>query len=822
MTPTPAAGISVTLLAKNCAKALSDCLDSLKLFIRPDLGDELIVVDTGSTDDTPDVARSFGARVFLHPELNKPGMLYLVQKHLPEHYDTCLKDPQFKDGFLSDFAAARTLATSYAKNDIIFWIDADDVLVGGSEFRKSVADYLADPETRPENTCLFLSYDYSFDDDGLCNTVLWRERILDRRHYTWRGACHETMIPKDNQPQLVQRIPAALARIVHKHGRHHLYSDIRNYAILREAHNTAASTGDWIDPRWEFYLGNSCRGLSKWDECVSWYCRVLRRSGSRDDRLSCALNIAFVHLLYNRPWKSIDWFFQAIKIHPAEPRSYFGIARAYYELKRYHECLLYTQIGESLPCPEQITSVDPNHYDFYPNMFAALAHKELGHVTDAMTRIQRGLELRPNFPAARELARDISTWAGNEKLKSAAHLLVNNAASFQSAVSLIHSIKPELRKRVKDLQVETFCTPPRRSITFLTGTALEDWDPTREATGIGGSEKMVIQLARRFAAAGYRVDVYGNPLPGNEYKTFDGVTYRPVQSFNPLLERGIVIVWRRWPFLDAPIKARKLYLDCHDVQNPHEATPDRLKKLSGVFFKSAYHAQVLRDAGVPSDKFIITRNGIDLAAFPALTPEHAQARNLNKIVLASSADRGLARCLRIFERLKSLHPAAEFHVYYGFVPTYYMDAANHDYRYLPDCGAERHMLDYAEECFDTMHRLGAVYHGRVGHRELADELRTASVALYPTEFPEISCMAAMEAQAAGCLPVMANRFALTETVKYGTLLDPTDENAYVAAVSGLLTKGHDLDTYRQECSDWARKTFDNDALAADWLKHFES
>jgi glycosyltransferase involved in cell wall biosynthesis len=40
---------------------LADCLASLSGIV-----DETVVVDTGSTDDTPDIARSFGARLAHH------------------------------------------------------------------------------------------------------------------------------------------------------------------------------------------------------------------------------------------------------------------------------------------------------------------------------------------------------------------------------------------------------------------------------------------------------------------------------------------------------------------------------------------------------------------------------------------------------------------------------------------------------------------------------------------------------------------------------------------------------------------------------------
>ena len=50
---------SLTMIVKNEEDNLSHCLESVR-----DIFDEIVVVDTGSTDRTIEIARSFGAKVF--------------------------------------------------------------------------------------------------------------------------------------------------------------------------------------------------------------------------------------------------------------------------------------------------------------------------------------------------------------------------------------------------------------------------------------------------------------------------------------------------------------------------------------------------------------------------------------------------------------------------------------------------------------------------------------------------------------------------------------------------------------------------------------
>jgi glycosyltransferase involved in cell wall biosynthesis len=122
------------------------------------------------------------------------------------------------------------------------------------------------------------------------------------------------------------------------------------------------------------------------------------------------------------------------------------------------------------------------------------------------------------------------------------------------------------------------------------------------------------------------------------------------------------------------------------------------------------------------------------------------------------------------------------------------------------------MLDYSEECLTLMDQLPRVkFHGRVSWKELADHLSTAGIWLYPTRFPEISCMCAMEAQIAGAWPIVYPTGALPETVIGGETVNSEDEAA--AAIRRTIARGHDLDPARDLLSQKAKERFDIVPLA---------
>ena len=84
--------ISLCMIVKNEETSLPKCLGSVNNFV-----DEIIVIDTGSTDKTPQIAQQFGAKVYYFPWNN-------------------------------NFSSARNEALKYVTGDWILVLDADETL----------------------------------------------------------------------------------------------------------------------------------------------------------------------------------------------------------------------------------------------------------------------------------------------------------------------------------------------------------------------------------------------------------------------------------------------------------------------------------------------------------------------------------------------------------------------------------------------------------------------------------------------------------------------------------------------------------------------
>ena len=103
------AEISLCMIVRDERETLARCLDSVKEAV-----DEIIIVDTGSKDETREIAR----------------------RYTPHVYDFFWKD---------DFSAARNESFAHATRDFLMWLDADDVVENAEalvRFKRDVLDGL--------------------------------------------------------------------------------------------------------------------------------------------------------------------------------------------------------------------------------------------------------------------------------------------------------------------------------------------------------------------------------------------------------------------------------------------------------------------------------------------------------------------------------------------------------------------------------------------------------------------------------------------------------------------------------------------------------
>lgn len=149
------ATISLCMIVKNEEAVLTRCLDSIA-----DLMDEIIIVDTGSTDRTKELAAKYTHKIY-----------------------------DFK--WTSDFSAARNFSFSKATMEYIYTADADEILddVNRERFLRLKSALL------PELEIVQMKYVTETEFDTVLNAQKeYRPKLFKRlRTFTWVDPIHETV-----------------------------------------------------------------------------------------------------------------------------------------------------------------------------------------------------------------------------------------------------------------------------------------------------------------------------------------------------------------------------------------------------------------------------------------------------------------------------------------------------------------------------------------------------------------------------------------------------------------------------------------------------
>ncbi|MDE7280286.1 MAG: glycosyltransferase [Ruminiclostridium sp.] len=185
--------ISVCIITKNEAENLDKCLAALSPYPF-----ELVVVDTGSADNSKEVAAKYTDKVF--------------------DFTWC-----------DDFSAARNFAAECASNDFIFPIDTDEILTA-LNFEELQCAFSEHPKSVGHVTRLDF---YEVDGDMQCITVMI-ERIYHKKYYHFEEPIHEQLCATSDIPYTYYETSIVIDHSGYLGSREHLLEKAeRNLKLLQ-------------------------------------------------------------------------------------------------------------------------------------------------------------------------------------------------------------------------------------------------------------------------------------------------------------------------------------------------------------------------------------------------------------------------------------------------------------------------------------------------------------------------------------------------------------------------------------------------------------
>lgn len=208
--------ISLCMIVKNEEETLPCCLESVC-----GIADEIIIVDTGSTDCTKEAASK---------------------------YTNLIYDYKWTD----DFSAARNFSFSKASCDYCMWLDADDVLLAKDRENLKLLRKTLSPDT----DIVMCQYHTGVADGKTAIYSYYRERIIrNHKGYTWEGAVHEAI-------SLTGKILYADIAVTHKKIKRN--DPGRNLRIFRNK----IDRQERLNPREQFYYARELFYAGQYNEAV--------------------------------------------------------------------------------------------------------------------------------------------------------------------------------------------------------------------------------------------------------------------------------------------------------------------------------------------------------------------------------------------------------------------------------------------------------------------------------------------------------------------------------------------------------------------------
>ncbi len=320
--------ISLCMIVRDEEEVLARCLKSVQNFV-----DEIVIVDTGSTDKTKEIARSFTDRIF---------------------------DFEWVD----DFSLARNFSFSRATGDYIIWLDADDI-VEPKELKKLLE---LKKHITGDVDMYRLKYNIKFDENNVPTFSYFRERIIKNDHtFQWQDPIHEVITPHGK----VVNLDIAIS---HKKIRPN--APMRNLKIYKKMIENKKP----LSPRQKFYYARELMYNAFYKEAITVFEEFLKeKQGWIENNIEACQNLANCYKnLQNIP-EALQWLFYSFNFHSPKSEILCDIGELLLMLHRTKEAIFWYELAtQQKPNYNSGAFIQGDYYGLIPYLQLCVCYYKLG------------------------------------------------------------------------------------------------------------------------------------------------------------------------------------------------------------------------------------------------------------------------------------------------------------------------------------------------------------------------------------------------------------------------------------------------------------
>jgi glycosyltransferase involved in cell wall biosynthesis len=340
------------MIVKNEEQIIERCLNSVAKIV-----DEIIIVDTGSTDRTKELCLKYTKKVY---------------------------DFQW----INDFSAARNYSYSHATKDYILWLDADDIL-----FPEDIIKFIELKKTLSKGVhVVMMKYATGHDNKGNVIFSYYRERLTKRAcNFQWKEPVHEHL-------EAGGRVFSSDILITHAKP----YSIEEKSTRNIEIYENHLKSGIPLSARGTYYYARELKDHKFFEAAIEQFTSFLDSDlGWVEDNINSCSELGKCYLEIDQPQKALESFFRSFAYDRPRAELCCQIGYFYQNQEDFKSAAFWFELILTLEKPSNIWGfVQQECWDYIPFIECTVCYDRLGDYKRAQEYNNQALLIQPNSISA--------------------------------------------------------------------------------------------------------------------------------------------------------------------------------------------------------------------------------------------------------------------------------------------------------------------------------------------------------------------------------------------------------------------------------------